>query len=232
MFPGLLEAQKEAQNSYTLLQEGLTKQLQSKIDDQTLINKAISENLREVEKINVQKRMVEPSKTPIIRNALNEDPFGKLAIIFASKIASESNGTNIADEIMEEFVFETSKPAFEAFKRSDRLKALKERIQGRLRRAESWEEQATLWTDWIQGEVALQQDVTYAFLANESEVTMGPLTLQVRLAVPEFPAGRFRIPGLRTTGTSPWKWACPPRRLHVPGSFAIQNQALYRQQSD
>lgn len=179
MFPRLLEVQKEAQNSYTLLQEGLSKQLQSKIDDQTLINKAISENLREVEKINVQKRPVEPPKTPIIRNPLGEDFFGRLAKIFASKTVSDGNGTNIADEIMEEFVFETSKPAFEAFKRSDRLKALKERIQGRLRRAETWEDRAALWTDWVQAEVALQQDVTYAFLANETEMNMGPLTLQV-----------------------------------------------------
>lgn len=188
MFSGLLEAQKDAHNSYTLLQESLAKQLQNKIDDQTLVNMAIGDNLKQVEKINAEKSVSQLTRTGAKSDPAEDDQFGRLGRVFALKKVDEMPMNNIADEIMEEFVFETSKPVFEGLKRIEQLKSLKKWIENRLNKNPSWEEKVVLKSNWIQTEFVLKSDATFAFLANETDLSLGPLTLQVILPVPELPA--------------------------------------------
>lgn len=192
----LVEADKAAQNSFSLLKELLNKRLQDKVDDISLINKAIGDNLKLVEQVTTRKAQKPTHRPDSFLPQPSDDLLGEFQQIISQNPLPETHQNQISAEIMEEFVFESSRPVFEVFRRQDELKALRQRCLTRTLEASSQSDKIEALSSLILADLCLQNDAMFAFLANDSPMNFGAITIEVALLDLQFPVrglGPLRI---------------------------------------
>lgn len=175
----LIEAANEVSDSISALKETLEKQLNDKVNENAVVSKAIADNLCEARKIYDQRKERKDVEHRPPAEDQEEDFFNELAGEIDKNAIFQSKQSRIAEEIMEEFVFETVKPTLNCMREFDSLKATCDRFELKAKTATSLPEKLEALTTSIMTLYSRKESTNFAFVINESDLNFGTFTLQV-----------------------------------------------------
>lgn len=113
MFKTIIETDGNTLRHYKSIKNIIEKEIYKTVDEDSLVNLAITENLKKVEKINNEKSQIKEIPSDNFLKKENKNIILKLSELIAEIPVIKSPLSLISSEIMDDFLFQNTKPNFE-----------------------------------------------------------------------------------------------------------------------